>query len=243
MADARERPILFSGPMVRVILDGHKTQTRRVVVPQPFRTKIAGDPPFWSWRKGKRLFLDSVHSVWPNSLLRHCPYGQPGDRLWAQETWAWEDDGRIIWRADRGASHSEGEGPGRPRALIGTPFYVASAYEPARWRPSIHMPRWASRLTLEVTDVRVERVQGISEEDAKAEGLSGWSESPRVQMIRYGIDLGDASETDPRRKFQSLWDSINAKRGYGWDVNPWVWVLTFKPLAAALGAVGGEDGQ
>lgn len=183
-----ERPILFSGQMVRAILDGRKTQTRRVVKPPaPF---APGDDILVEWATGQIK----------------CPYGQPGDLLWVRETWAanrifddssprivGNDHHGIWWKAD----HSS---------------YRPLNAKPGRWRPSIHMPRWASRITLEVTGVQVEQLQEITTEDALAEGIAKHEQwTPRVQ-------------------FSELWDSINAKRGYGWNSNPCVWVVEFKKV-------------
>jgi hypothetical protein len=174
----KERPILFSGEMIRAILEGRKTQTRRVLKPEMF----ACDPR-------------PVHP---------CPYGQPGDRLWVRET------------------ISQHNYCGFPLALIPQVnaarmrvwSYAADAVDEGtvtRNRPSIHMPRWASRLTLEIAKVRVERVQEISEADAIAEGCTtaGWG---------------------ARQGYRNLWDTINGKRGFGWDANPWVWIVDFKPI-------------
>ena len=191
-----EHPILFSGPMVRAILDGRKTMTRRVIKDNcPFVTGAYFDEETerWYWTTGaerERLPTDLC--------LGKCPYGQPGDQLWVRETWLsyrhlhknGRDEALLIYRAD---------GEDLPKQARGT-----------KWRPSIFMPRWASRITLEITAVRVERVQDIGDEDAEAEGLS-W-----------------CNAASPRDKFQCLWNSLNAKRGYGWEANPWVWVIAFK---------------
>ena len=123
-----------------------------------------------------------------------CPYGAPGDRLWVRETW--DTDGKTI-------------------AYRATTPETTTDPEPMRWRPSIHMPRWASRLTLAVTSVRVERVQEITEADARAEGIE-------PQRSDY------SGEDSNSLQFRDLWDSINAARGYGWAVNPWVWVVEFE---------------
>jgi len=189
----RERPIIFSGPMVRAILDGRKTQTRRAV-------KSSG---IWSVE-------DRDGSRWPGYENNYgewqwmaCPYGQPGDRLWVRECWGLRDT-------------QPKDGP--ERAVIGYRADGETAAPNGRyqlWRPSIHMPRWASRITLEITGVRVERVQDISEEDARAEGVSETCVLP-----------GDRGSFIP--SFGMLWEQINAKRGYGWDVNPWVWVIEFR---------------
>lgn len=199
----KERPILFSAPMMRAILAGKKTQTRRVVKPQPpglwmkpETAVITDHHGCWAF---SRIAPNGMAVAWPrgaNSI--RCPYGVPGDRLWVRETWFPETPNRAIYRAD-GEFEDGYAGPG--------------------WRPSIHMPRWASRIILEVTDVRVERVQAITEEDAKAEGV------PPERAARIGADHGTLQHT---LAFAVLWDSINAPRGFGWATNPWVWCLTFK---------------
>lgn len=187
----KERPILFSGAMVRAILEGKKTQTRRVC-------KFALPP-------GR--FADSAVM----RMFGGCPYGQAGDRLWVRETWASMAENNMCHVADdeyvyRATSPEFGE-----------------TFEGWRWRPSIHMPRAVSRITLEITGVRAERVQEISEEDAQAEGCAGVAYS--------GPDGGDG--VLPSWEYRQLWDSINGKRGFGWDVNPWVWVIEFRRIANA----------
>lgn len=222
----KERPILFSGPMVRAILDGRKTQTRRLVAPQPatgetisWLNNIVGRPPSFALC---RPMSSDVREV-------RCPYGAPGDRLWVKETWALEDVGddgqRLIWKIDR-AARWLGDGE--------TIHYLDSGYKPARWRSGRFMPRWASRLSLEVTGVRAQRLQDISEEDARAEGLkvTGPTVSPTGEIIdrRPGY-LGYGSLWhDPRRAFETIWDDINGKRAL-WSSNPWVWVVEFKRVA------------
>ena len=170
-ATIRERPIIFSGEMVRAILDGRKTQTRRVIKPQ-------------------RDYC--------------CLYGKPGDRLWVRETWCLGDDldgnEAIYFRADAP--------PGD---------YI--------WSPSIHMHREASRITLEVTDVRVERVQEISADDAEAEGIPTHVVEHTFRKCYRGAGERAAKRIE---YFSRLWDNLNAKRGYGWDANPWVWVVAFR---------------
>jgi hypothetical protein len=187
-----ERPILFSGPMVRAILEGRKTQTRRVLKWQYAPATGARFIPHaggWQW-----LFEGGCGSAYPGDqgALGRCPFGIVGDQLWVRETWAkaGEVGDEIEYRAD---NHD-------PAA--------------AKWRPSIFMPRWASRLTLEVVGVRVERLQDISDADAMAEGIQHLYEWAAF----------------PRRTFQNLWDSINAERA-PWASNPWVWVVEFKPLS------------
>lgn len=187
----KERGMLFSMPLVWAILEGRKTQTRRPVKKRQQPHSGILETGI-DVMDGKLIGDDGVLYEIP------CPYGVPGDRLWVRETWAEMDDGAIIYRAN----------------------YVAGAGS-MKWTPSIHMPRWASRITLEVTGVRIERVQEISEEDAMAEGV--WCEL-------YGVPEDAAPE--PREIFETSWDEIYAQRGYSWKANPWVWVVEFKRLEA-----------
>ena len=194
-----EKPILFSAPMVRAILEGKKTQTRRVVKPTQSTPRVAPlrmEP----WLIDGEQETDDhglpcwagYHPDYPGEAKWFsCPYGGVGDHLWVRETWNCIDTGRLTQRQDWV----------RYRATDGEEMY---------WRPSIHMPRWASRLTLEITGVRVERVQDITHDDAVAEGCY------EVEGRSWG-----------RLGFSQLWDSINAKRGYSWEANPWVWCVGF----------------
>lgn len=192
----KERPILFSGPMARAILDGTKTQTRRIVKPFPpeavssFYRPFATEPNNWHGYGG-----DAIR--WYGS----CPYGQPGgDRLYVRETWA--------------ASHAYDHLPPHLIPRSARIHYAATEERGGLlWRPSIHMPRWASRITLEITDVRVERLQDISEADSIAEGVI---HNPLLA-------------TNSRESFMHLWGRINGPRS--WDANPWVWAITFKRLS------------
>ena len=190
-----EHPILFSGLMVRAIRDGRKTQMRRVVKLTEKQRRAINAQSREDYREQP-------------AVLKYSPYGLPGDLLWVRETWQQtrprrRDGERFILRT-----------PGKG---LGDVHYAADAErdEPPKWRPSIHMPRWASRITLEVTEVRVERVQEISAEDAIAEGFTEG-------------DVPSHRDWVPQRLFSRCWDSINEKRGYGWDANPWVWVVTFR---------------
>jgi hypothetical protein len=191
----KERPILFSAEMVRAILDGRKTQTRRVAkLNASGRVKLPGSPSNW-------------HCEDPDAVLA-CPYGQPGDRLWVRETF------RVI------------DGQTQPRIAID---YRADPEDKwcrigdflcdgKKWTPSIYMPRLASRILLEITNVRVERVQEISDKDCLAEGIADLAIPLRPDLTMY------------RSSYADLWDSINAKRGFGWDANPWVWVIEFRRI-------------
>lgn len=218
MTGVKERPILFSGPMVRALLDGRKSQTRRVVKPQPpvgWDRTAWSDAPTMGWTAQEAPARD-WHIV-------RCPYGTIGDRLWVRETFfdncpGERDMEQVYYRAD-GEPDFDGEsitrdGPG--------------------WTPSIHMPRWASRLTLEITGVRVERVQDISEADARAEG----AESRTCRCTLDGQTtcspgmICEAGRSD-RDWYRDTWDSINGKRpGCSWADNPFVWVLEFRRVNA-----------
>lgn len=218
-----ERPILFSAPMVRAILDGRKTQTRRVVKPQP-ESGHDGEP-YWhvggyrAWQF--RGIADPLRMGTNNPLV--CPYGQPGDRLWVRETWAavhFSIDPETGFADDWHGSHDipPGDGGGYWSKLYAADNHPTDKEERGfSWRPSIHMPRWASRITLEVTGVRVERLCEISDGDAKAEGVE----------LPSGIFLA-GSRTPHRVEFFKLWESINGAGS--WDANPWVWVVEFRRL-------------
>ncbi len=190
----RERQILFKAPMVRAILEGWKTQTRRVVKPQPVGN---ADVQF---RVAAAVTLDGGKQL-------HCPYGQPGDRLWVRETHYILDDDRVIYMA--------------------TPP-VDGHWEGGAWRPSIHMPRWASRILLEVTAVRVERLQGISEADAKAEGV--YADAACNGMYTADGNTYTTKQDGAAGAYAELWESIHGDAS--WDANPWVWVVEFKKLGA-----------
>lgn len=193
----RERPILFSGPMVRAILDGTKTQTRRVAMHTVCGVRVA------------RLAYDPAPDVCA------CPYGVPGDRLWVRETFAPFSTGGAVYRADK------------PRFSPGAHEVVGGS-----WHPSIHMPRWASRITLAITSVRVQRLQDISGADALAEGVS-------LDGARLGHDIdidGGVTAAFAIGRYRELWDIINAARGFGWDANPWVWVVEFRKVEVPANA-------
>lgn len=209
-----ERPILFSAPMVRALLAGTKTQTRRVVKPQPVEQR---DGWAW-WHKG----LDAGHlhtgaDAMARLMAPLCPYGAPGDRLWVRETWARDsEDGALFYRADVGTGNEADDW--QHNIDVG-----ASGY---RWRPSIHMPRTVSRITLEITAVRVERLQDISEADAIAEGVAPYpkcrEDDDTETFSRIGKVRGDSF---PIARYAARWEQIN---GLGlWDANPWVWVVEF----------------
>lgn len=217
----RERPILFSAPMVRAILEGRKTQTRRVVKLQP--------------ASGVRLSpfvpsgLEDGHGYGLN-----CPYGVPGDRLWVRET-HWRFTGcPPAW--DGFVSPPSGN-PYYARAYLGDPKLddnLVSAGA-AVIVPSIYMPRWASRILLEITEVRVQRLHEISEDCAVAEGVDtspltheDINDIPKGIVRDVAWALGVGSRPSAKLAFQFLWDDLNDKRGFGWATNPWVWAITFR---------------
>lgn len=182
----KERAIIFSGDMVRAILDGEKAQTRRIVKPQPVQYNRPDWPVTHGWREvphvgGWEVSWNQNRMTATEAIGEFCPYGVPGDRLWVREAFFVSSVGRIIYAADR---------------------------ELLRPKSPIHMPRWASRITLEVTGVRVQRLQDITEDDARAEGF------------------------DSLDGFALLWDRINEKCGYGWQDNPWVWAVEFRAVTA-----------
>ncbi|WP_349609061.1 hypothetical protein [Cupriavidus sp. DF5525] len=207
----RELPILFSGAMVRAILDGRKTQTRRIV------------KPCKDISVGCMLAAHELAGEINNGDLSNSRYGRPGDRLWVRETWQgpmwdgeWEDRPADA-KSPKYCQYAADGGP--------IPEYL-DAEDNLRqgWRPSIHMPRWACRLTLEITGVRVEKLGDCSEADAIAEGiapeLDGWTDysNPSCQMCMNPMD-----------SYRTLWDSINGAGA--WEANPWVWVVEFRRIA------------
>ena len=209
----KERPILFAGPMVRAILDGRKTQTRRLMKPQPVgRAGVvwpAEDRWAWSSAAGQTMIDE-------RDAQCCCPHGYKRDRLWVRETFALAplrtepdpddpDDWHPVYRAD---------GDERP--------WLSSLDEEARevkppWKPSIFMPRWASRILLEITEVRVQRLQDITEADARAEGVTP---APFCKS-------GRPSGMEHVEAFEDLWDEINGDRAT-WASNPWVWAISFR---------------
>ena len=201
----KERPILFSGEMVRAILEGRKTQTRRVVKPQPYK-----DFAFMP------LSTELVGIGSPEKGWVRCPFGTPGDRLWVRETWrAWHPVNRydepLEWDIYPSIPAEKGDRSIEYQATTEGP-------EDIPWRPSIHMPRWASRITLEITGVRVERLRAMSEEDALAEGFRG---------KKFGHEDPEADNWTNRAAFAEYWDSLS-KGEFFWCDNPWVWVIEFK---------------
>jgi hypothetical protein len=213
-----ERPILFSGPMIRAILDGRKTQTRRIVKPQPIvRRHWSGPDDHGLEFKDRTVRITSLHRYQEEIAAALCPYGARGDRLWVRETF-----------------HLDGTRAQHEDAMRTFPvvFYRATEAEPSagwRWRPSIYMPRWASRITLEVTSVRAERLQDITGEDARAEGIDYSKHACDCEMCARTAAICPAASSSLIMEYASLWDSINAKRA-SYSSNPWVLVVSFRRL-------------
>nr|WP_268946709.1 hypothetical protein [Pseudomonas syringae] len=202
----KERPILFSAPMVRAILSGRKKVTRRALKVQP-HIDVSGNFCVGGANYGQDIYGKPVTKHFVSS---HCPYGQPGDRLWVRE--AWQDDAQVNAIAPRELSHGEpiqypADGASRQNGC--------SMITPGKTRPSIHMPRRVSRILLEINDVRGERLQDISE--GQAEG---------VNLLRSAPDLDETLTA--AQLFDCLWSSINSADS--WNANPWVWVVEFKPV-------------
>ena len=210
-----DRPILFSAPMVRALLAGTKTQTRRLIKPQPtFRENGS-----WSWEGRNGGFVGSAgtHLEAFAESARHWARIQPSDRLWVREAWrcnGWATDVATIFY---GAS----EGDGYTAMCEQYPVVDRRPLRvTAGWRPSIHMPRWASRLSLTVTEVRVERLQDISEEDAIAEGCAQYSSATKLSRP-FNPDWKGIY----REGYVELWNEINGAGS--WEANPWVVAYTF----------------
>lgn len=211
----RERPILFSGRLVRAILEGRKSVTRRVVKQQP--------QDKWGQGVHQSDGLFRVHgrfSQLDGYVL--CPYGAPGDRLWVRETHA------IIPATAYVMSNDDGQPIAHRTAGDWWAVYREgwTRCPPGRWCPSIHMPRWASRISLEVTEVCVERLCEITDADAIAEGVEPVTAGQDVDIDGYWWN------GRPVERFRELWNEINAPRGFGWNANPWVWVIRFRRVEA-----------
>lgn len=216
----KERPILFSTPMVQAILAGNKTMTRRVIKPQG----LIRDDGFLctealnnsQWRKVEKALPESFGANY------FCPYGKPGDRLWVRETWT-----KYYYSDECGYTHYDqpmiyylADGIPDFEIVDGDGFIIED--QRIKWSPSIHMPKAAARIWLEVVSVRVERLQEITESDCYKEGIRPES------VLEFRNRTGKGTDHIAKADFKNLWDSINAKRGYGWDSNPWVWRVEFK---------------
>ena len=228
----KERPILMNAPMVRATLRelDPKTNTRRLlsVQQQKLIADLVGDDlahasfSFGKGHSGRGWYVaDHEYPDEGSIFLGRCPFGEPSDRLWVRETW------QHLNNTGQTASAFESWQKSPEHC-----FYLADESDPSnkpfsgRWRPSIHMPRWASRITLEVESVRVERLQDITDADAEAEGIRSWAESDDGMQMLHG--LGIAVPDRPRFLFELLWRDINGPES--WDLNPYIWAITFKRL-------------
>lgn len=225
----KTRPILFNGAMVRAILDGRKTQTRRIVKPQPDYFACG-----WPCTFGKECSESHClmhHKDGKHLIVMKSPYGKVGDQLYVRETWRVGDSGDCACYEPCGQCPS-----GKTLYKLDFPNGV----EGWKWKPSIHMPRKYSRITLEITGVRVERLMDISEVDALLEGISSvrTNKWERQQFAQWRALFDAACEEGkkpplgptPKRAYQALWESINGKGS--WEANPWVWVIEFKVVKA-----------
>lgn len=234
----KERPILFSAPMVRAILEGRKTQTRRIVTTRHPLQFIGGrgeeaDPARWGWlfdgpdHHGYMVIGRGLDERFDHGCTSiPCPYGEPGDRLWVKETHAQFMVGEgmdrpvpqcVAYRATCDADGGFDYANGRSEVM---------RLKVTKWTPSIFMPRWASRVTLEVAEVRVQRLQEISEDDARAEGVESIILERKVYPSKHAAT---AEMPSFRAAFERLWESINGKRA-PWSSNPWVRAITFRRI-------------
>ena len=220
----KQIPILFNDEMVRAILDGRKTQTRRVMKVQPptdehqllhvmcSSNRRQEGKSHWALLNAEKTLVIEGHK-----RFFSCPFGKPGGQLWVREAHAFVP--QTAYRCSTGIYQQVNPNDNYEACVYRQNFDRSRSFP---WRPSIHMPLWASRIMLEITDIRVERLQDISEKDARAEGVPGEKEANAA-----GLDWFDK----PRRAFRFLWQSIIGPES--WDENPWVWVIEFKRVDSA----------
>ncbi|MCY2354029.1 hypothetical protein OW950_12695 [Klebsiella pneumoniae] len=209
----KERGMIFNGEMVRAILDGRKTQTRRII-----KDCTVGRDQISKFIQIEKKFIGCYPEDVPELIRECCPYGVPGDRIWVREAFRVHsratDVATLVYKASERNSWTE-QTHRVPVAVCNKPA------TPEKWTPSLHMPRWASRILLEITGVRVERLNSISQEDAQAEGLelTGWRPT-------YSDPDSGGEVMTPYDNFAQLWESIYGEES--WKANPWVWVIEFK---------------
>lgn len=224
---SKERGMIFNGEMVLAILDGRKTQTRRIVKPQPELTKGSG----FSWKGA--VFGAGSDDRETNRNFAHvkCPHGKPGDRIWVRETWQAINDSVDEY----GHVEERTYAPSIPKEkntywhTVYQEHFGSESREDRGfpWRPAIHMPRWASRILLEITDVHVERLHSISDRDALAEGLFQLPASGRY-CLQPGMQYFGMASHNAKEVYSWLWESIYGEES--WQANPWVWVIKFKRI-------------
>ena len=219
LANVRQRPILFSTEMVRAILDGRKTMTRRIIKPQPI---IDNDSGFvYSGNHRVCIKNDMFHRQWAEAFERFCPYGEVGDILWVRETWKPKYLKRCLYEFQL-------------KYTDVCPWFYAADGDCEKgygsWKPSIHMPKEAARLFLRITDIRVERLQNISEEDAISEGIKKVSNHNQWYNYLHPKNAVPAQMwvRGAVNSFETLWASINGFES--WQSNPWVWVVSFEQI-------------
>jgi len=217
----KERPIIMGAESVRAILEGRKTQTRRVI--DPHKYNIGG----WDMPRTKEdmeagyPFAENADGDFV-SVVDWCPYGRVGERLYVKERFAY-------WIGREAVAYSDMCHKSIEDIEWEDEVNISNIAEGGKWKSPMYMPRWASRITLEITDIRVERVQDITEEDAKAEGCDDtpyeqpWDGPGTWEGVKFGWIT--------RARYRTLWNSLNAKRGYSWEKNPWVWAITFKVVS------------
>ncbi|HDU6142406.1 hypothetical protein AAHU67_06645 [Klebsiella pneumoniae] len=209
----KERGMIFNGEMVRALLSGRKTQTRRII-----KDCTVGRDQISKFIQIEKKFIGCYPEDVPELIRECCPYGIPGDRIWVREAFRVHsratDVATLVYKASERNSWTE-QTHRVPVAVCNKPA------TPEKWTPSLHMPRWASRILLEITDVRVERLNSISQEDAQAEGLelTGWRPT-------YSDPDSGGEVMTPYDNFAELWSSIYGDES--WQANPWVWVIEFK---------------
>ncbi|EDS7120635.1 hypothetical protein S715_002796 [Salmonella enterica subsp. enterica] len=219
----KERGMIFNAEMVRAILEGRKTQTRRPVKPQPELTQNSG----FSWNGVVYGAGSNDRETNRNFAHAKCPFGKPGDRIWVRETFRVHsratDVATLVYRASVRNSWTE--------QTHRVPVAVCNKQvTPDKWTPSIHMPRWASRILLEITAVRVERLHSISERDALREGLFQLPASGRY-CLQPGMQYFGMASHSAKEVYSWLWASIYGEES--WAANPWVWVIEFKRVEGA----------
>lgn len=204
------KPIICNSESVKAILDGRKTQDRRVIKPQPkeYQASVSEHIRYIRWKDK----IDANPTSFPVYLKRYCPYGIPGDKLWVRETWNAKSIDGIWWRDFKGDLADK-------VVFNWNLYYKASNDECEKWLSPIYMPKDFSRITLEIKDVRVERVQDIKPIDIIAEGIyEPHYNYTKIESIAASL------------RWEQVWNSINAKKGFGWNIDPWLWVLEFEKL-------------
>jgi len=243
----KERPILFSSDMIKAILDGRKTQTRRVIKPQPIDefAYIGIDPDYP--KSEYHLWLTDKRPGHGLRFCIKCPYGVVGDRLWVREVWRCTGGGdlrNIIYRAEGDSAMSFcGIDDGRAGILhVPEPHWaewdrlVYETNKGCNWRSPIFMPKWAARIRCEITGIRVERVQELSISDCVDEGIQrSRGPLPPCPTTAFKDYSGEVAECGATASFRTLWDSLNGKKkGSSWSENPWCWCIEFKRVREKL---------